>query len=144
MNIPLWLQVSTLLAQWYSIAFAPKRSLDRILLGPKSFFLKFWLTFGVVSSNPGQNWHFFNSLQQSWDHFILIQIIKLYLPYKGQVPQSTGNRSKIDFCILLLSSETFKVDFLQNSSLKLQNINLRVYPYPLRPNATLKSLQEFH
>ena len=65
------------------------------------------------------------------------------MSYKGQVPQSTGNRSKIDFCILLLCSETEKVDFLQNSSFKYQNINLRVYPYLFIPNATLKSLQKF-
>ena len=130
MNIPLWLQlyfVSTLLAQWYSIAFAPKRSLDQILLGPKSFFLNFWLTFGVVSSNPGQNWHFFNSLQQSWDHFILIHSIKVHVSYKGQVPQSTGNRSKIDFCKECLKNFWGQVTFWRKIAIFFESLEIALW-----------------
>ena len=93
------------IAQWYVFGFVIQRSMARAqpkfytFLVISNFFFNFGLTFGIASSNPGQNWHFFNSRQQSWDHFIWVQSIKLYMSYKGQVPQSTGNSSKIKFLV---------------------------------------------
>ena len=110
------------------------------LAAAKTFFcifLHFWGVWGIQGSIPDQNWHFFSSLQQSWDLLIQDTKIKLYMPWRGWVAESGGTRSKTLFFTSFytkIGSQNGKNQFFQNSLVQIKD---NWYPWPCHSHKDL-------
>ena len=107
-----------------------------------TFFCQTLVFLIIWGSIPGQKWHFFRSLPQPWDLPFRIGFKKLYMQYKGQVPESALTRFKIDLYILLFSKNFEILSFFKTPSFKIKNISGGCQYHIWYGTATIKTLPE--
>ena len=120
------------------------------LLGPEfepyrrleDFFMFFNQILTLKGSNLGQKSQFFRSLPQPWDHPFYIRFLKIYMYCKGQVPESTGSRSKNHFCRVFFNKKMPNFELFLNRSFKLKETLIVVYTHEYLWETTIKSLPE--
>ena len=101
------------------------------------FFVTLYLLQGAVSSNPGQNCHFFSTLQHPWHPHFWDSNMPLYMHnFYGQA-ESGGSLLKIDLCTMLCSKKTFNFESFEFPSWEFKNIFWGVYPHQTRAPCTI-------
>ena len=115
-----------------TVLFCMLRVLRSNLAWPSHYFLNIFLcflwTFAVGGSIPLQNWQFFRSLPQPWDLPFPILFFEFYIPYKWQVPESTGTRFKIEKTQLLFNKKIEKCHLFKTPSFNFDDIFLESWP----------------
>ena len=96
----------------------------------------------LKGSNLGQKSQFFRSLPQPWDHPFYIRFFKIYMYCKGQVPESTGSRSKNHFCRVFFNKKMPNFELFLNRSFKFKETLIVVYTHEYLWETTIKSLPE--
>ena len=90
-----------------------------------------------MSSNPGQNCHFFSTLQHPWHPHFWDSNMPLYMHnFYGQA-ESGGSLLKIDLCTMLCSKKTFNFESFEFPSWEFKNIFWGVYPHQTRAPCTI-------